>query len=162
MTVKDLLRQNMQSSRDILLAYISDLSDADLLVRSVPQANHIAWQLGHLVVSERGMISSLGQRMQELPAGFEQAHTKETSKATDTSRFARKQQYVELLEQVRQATLSALQATPEADFDKPGPEQMRSYAPTVGSVFALLATHELMHAGQFVPVRRKLGKPVLF
>ena len=26
----------------------------------------------------------------------------------------------------------------------------------------LLGTHWLMHAGQFVPIRRKLGKPPLF
>ncbi len=39
---------------------------------------------------------------------------------------------------------------------------MREYAPTVGVVLMLLATHFLMHAGQFVPIRRKLGKPPLF
>jgi len=39
---------------------------------------------------------------------------------------------------------------------------MREYAPTVASVLMLLGTHWLMHAGQFVPIRRKLGKPALF
>jgi hypothetical protein len=29
-------------------------------------------------------------------------------------------------------------------------------------LFLLLAHHDLMHAGQFTVVRRKLGKPVLF
>jgi hypothetical protein len=27
-------------------------------------------------------------------------------------------------------------------------------------MFILIATHPMMHAGQFVPVRRALGKPV--
>ena len=57
---------------------------------------------------------------------------------------------------------AAVEATPEADFDKPGPESMREYAPTIGAVLMLLATHWLMHAGQFVPIRRKLGKPPIF
>ena len=48
------------------------------------------------------------------------------------------------------------------DLDKPGPESMREYAPTVASVLMLLGSHWLMHAGQFVPIRRKLGKPPLF
>jgi hypothetical protein len=39
---------------------------------------------------------------------------------------------------------------------------MRQYAPTVGIVLMLLGSHGLMHAGQFVPIRRKLGKPPLF
>ena len=42
------------------------------------------------------------------------------------------------------------------------PESMRAYAPTVASVLTLLGTHLLMHAGQFVPIRRKIGKPALF
>jgi hypothetical protein len=33
--------------------------------------------------------------------------------------------------------------------------------PTVGHIYLLIATHQLMHAGQFVPVRRALGKPVV-
>jgi hypothetical protein len=33
--------------------------------------------------------------------------------------------------------------------------------PTMASMFILTATHPLMHAGQFVPVRRALGKPVV-
>jgi hypothetical protein len=38
---------------------------------------------------------------------------------------------------------------------------MARIAPTVGALFLLGANHELMHAGQFVVVRRKLGKPIL-
>ena len=41
-------------------------------------------------------------------------------------------------------------------------EAMRDYAPTVGAVLLLIGNHWMMHAGQFVPVRRKLGRPPLF
>ena len=40
-------------------------------------------------------------------------------------------------------------------------EAMRDYAPTIGAVFNLIGLHAMMHAGQFVPVRRMLGKPIL-
>jgi hypothetical protein len=49
----------------------------------------------------------------------------------------------------------------ESDLDKEGPEAMRSFCPTVGDFFTLIATHPMMHAGQFVIVRRQLGKPIL-
>jgi len=39
---------------------------------------------------------------------------------------------------------------------------MREYAPTVGSALCMLGGHWLMHTGQFVPIRRKLGKAPLF
>ena len=60
-----------------------------------------------------------------------------------------------------EATLAALDAYPESDLDKEAPEEMRSFCPTMGDVFTLIATHPLMHAGQFVIVRRQLGKPIL-
>ena len=49
----------------------------------------------------------------------------------------------------------------DADFDKPSPEDFRSFCPTMGDLFTLIATHPMMHAGQFVIVRRQLGKPIL-
>lgn len=34
-------------------------------------------------------------------------------------------------------------------FDKASPESMQGYAPTVGSVFSLIGSHWMMHAGQW-------------
>jgi hypothetical protein len=39
---------------------------------------------------------------------------------------------------------------------------MREYAPTKAATFMLFGNHLVMHAGQFVPIRRKLGRPPLF
>ncbi len=159
MNAKDAIRNTMDMAQMVTQAYLGDLGDADLLVRPVPNSNHIAWQLGHLVASECEMITSLGHRMPELPAGFAAAHNKEA--ATRDSGFASKQQYLDLMKKVREATLAALAHTPDADFAKPGPESMRSYAPTVGAVFNIIGQHELMHCGQWAIVRRKLNKPVV-
>ena len=62
---------------------------------------------------------------------------------------------------MRAATLAALEEMPDADLDAPSPESFREYFPTVGQMFTLIGTHPMMHAGQFVVVRRQLGKPVL-
>lgn len=162
MNAKHVIRQVIEFCHVVARAYVQDLSDADLLVRSVPGTNHVAWQLGHMISGTRGMIAALGREAPPLPEGFEAAHGKETAASDDPSTFASKDRYLELLEQVKAASLAAVDATPEGDLEKPGPESMREYAPTVASVLTLLGTHLLMHAGQFVPVRRKLGKPALF
>ena len=49
----------------------------------------------------------------------------------------------------------------EEDLGQDGPEPMRSFCPTVGSLFLLIGTHPMMHVGQFVPIRRKLQKPIV-
>jgi hypothetical protein len=162
MTAKNILRQNIEMSHMVTRAYVDDLTDAEFMVRSVPGSNHIAWQLGHVIASTRGMLTGLGRPAPALPDGFEAAYTKETSASDDPAKFLKKAQYLALLEQMKAASLAAIDATPEDGLDKPGPESMREYAPTVGAVLMLLGSHCLMHAGQFVPIRRKLGKPVLF
>ncbi len=161
MTAKDVFTMTIDTAHWITTTYLEDLSDADLLVRPLPGMNPVAWQLGHLICSEHQMVSALGHSMPALPDGFAQAHSKEAAAGNDTSKFAGKSGYVSLMKKMHEATKAALLATADTDLDKPGPEQMRSYAPTVGAVFNIIGTHEFMHHGQIVALRRKLGKPVV-
>ena len=163
MNAKDALRGALKANHDILKMYLADLSDADLLVRPVPNANHIAWQLGHLISAEARFQTMVpGGQPVELPAGFDKQHNKETAAAQAPAGFRTKQEYLDLFDRVRNATMAALDRVADADLDKPIEGQIARLAPNVGALFFLLANHEMMHAGQFTVVRRKLGKPVLF
>jgi hypothetical protein len=161
-TAKNILRGAVEGAHWITRAYVEDLTDAELLVRSVPEANHIAWQLGHAIGGTQEMLAAIGHETFALPDGFVEAYAPATAGSNDPAKFATKAQYLAWMDQAKAASLAAIEATPEADLDKPGPEKMREYAPTVGSVLMLVATHWIMHAGQFVPIRRKLGKKVIF
>ena len=160
MTAKDVIANGINMGHMVLTTYISDLEDADLMVRSVPGVNHIAWQLGHLIVSENKMLTDAGCRMPDLPDGLAESYTKETSSSDDAGKFHTKEQYLTWMAEQREGTLAALAATPDEDLGKATPEFMHEYAPTVGMAFNMIGVHALMHVGQFVPVRRKLGKPV--
>ncbi len=146
----------------IVTNLLADLSDADLLVRPVPGANHIAWQFGHLIVSEMHMVSECvpGAKYPELPAGFAEQHKKE--KSTSDTGFGTKAQYLELFTKVRAATAAAIMNINDADLDKATTGNMAKFVPTIGALLSIAGSHPLMHAGQFSVVRRKLGKPVLF
>jgi hypothetical protein len=115
-----------------------------------------------LINSEVGLISGVcpGQAA-ELPPGFAEQHAKDKCGVDDPAQFRTKQEYLDLFDQVRAGTLAALERLPEADLDKPSPESLRKRFPTVGAVLNLVATHPMMHAGQFVVVRRQLGKPIV-
>jgi DinB family protein len=157
------LRAGILGSQKVVDAYLEDLSDADLLVRPVPGANHIAWQLGHLIGSENGMIEGVKPKsMPALPEGFRQKHNKETVKSDDPKVFLTKAEYLKLMKQQRTATLAALETMSDADLDQPAPEAMRAYVKTVGDVFVMQGNHWMMHAGQWAIIRRKLGRPPLF
>ncbi len=161
MNARDMLGNTLDLAKMITDAYLGDLSDADLLRRPAPGCNHIAWQLGHLIDSGCGMLAGLGKSGPALPAGFAAAHGKDTAGSDDPTKFLSKAEYLRLLDGLRDAARSAIASYSEADLDKPGPESMREYAPTIGTVLNLIGTHEIMHCGQWVPVRRALGKPVV-
>jgi uncharacterized damage-inducible protein DinB len=163
MTSRDAIRAALASTQDILKMYLSDLSDADLLVRPVPNANHIAWQIGHLISAERGICRILpGVAYSELPSGWEEQHDKNTAAQEPPRGFATKAAYLDLFDKTRGATLAALDKMSDADLDRPTEGNMAKFAPTLGALLVLTANHTMMHAGQFTVVRRKLGKPVLF
>jgi uncharacterized damage-inducible protein DinB len=164
MNARDVIKTALDSTKFLLDRYLSDLSDADLLVRPVPGANTIAWQLGHLISSEPYLIRSQlpDTPYPELPAGFAEAHSKEAAASDAPKGFRAKAEYAQLFDKVRAATLAALAKLSDADLARPTQGQMAGFAPTLAAYFILLSNHTLMHAGQFTVLRRKLGKPVLF
>lgn len=162
MNGKDVICETLQLSTFVLKSYVGDLADAELLKRPAPGSNHIAWQLGHLISSECGLLNAIQPgSAPALPAGFAEQHSKENTSSDDPAKFHTKQEYLELMDQVHAAVLKVLEDYPEPDFAKASPEGLRKRFPTIGSLFILIATHPMMHAGQFVPVRRALGKPVV-
>jgi hypothetical protein len=164
MNAKDVVQTALTSTQNLLGWYLSDLADPDLLVRPVPGANHVAWQVGHLLASEIQLVRSQipGAAYPELPAGFAEQHGAKSAANDPPKPLATKAEYLALFNKVREATLAVLAKLPDADLDKPTTGNMARFAPTLGAFFILVANHTLMHAGQFTVVRRKLGKPVLF
>jgi hypothetical protein len=162
MNAKDTLQSMLGSTQHMVEWYISDLSDADLLVRPAPAANHIAWQLGHLIVAEPFLMRTElpDAAYPELPAGFAEQHSKETS--TSDSGFRTKSEYLEWSKKMRGATKAIVDGLADADLDRPSTGRMAKFAPKLADLIILVANHSMMHAGQFTVVRRKLGKPVLF
>jgi uncharacterized damage-inducible protein DinB len=163
MNAKEAIKTSLNSTMSMMKMFLDDLGDADLLVRPVPNANHIAWQLGHLIVAEANISKAIPQaKLAELPADFAAKYTKETCTVDSPTAFHKKTELLAAYDKVRAATLATLDALPDAALDTPVTGSMAAYMPTYGAMFNLLANHTMMHAGQFTVVRRKLGKPVLF
>ena len=163
MDAREAIQSAMTSADMIWKAYVEDLSDEDLLVRPVEGANHIAWQLGHLISSENGMVAQVCPgSMPTLPDGFSEKYTKETSEVDDSEAFHSKDEYLKLFEEQRAGTLAALAKLSADDLSQPAPESLRQMWPSVGAVISMQPTHWVMHAGQWAIIRRKLGRQPLF
>ena len=160
MNTKDAIKQTYEFSQMVLSGYLGDFSDEELLNRPGEGCNHLAWQLGHLINSECNLLNMVAPGAAiDLPEGFADLHGKENCSSDEG--FHSKSEYMELFGKVKEATFAALDGMSDEDLDKPSPEEMRNFCPTAGSMFVLIGTHAMMHAGQIVPIRRKLGKPVV-
>jgi hypothetical protein len=163
MTTKASIKESLRQSENVCNSYLEDLSDADLLARPIPGINHLAWQLGHLIYAENWMIeTTCPGSMPALPAGFKEQHSGDTAGSDDAKAFLTKGKYRELVKEQRKASLAALEKLSDDDLNKPAPESMKWAGDTVMSVFIMVGTHWLMHAGQWAVTRRKLGRKPLF
>ncbi len=160
MDSREAIKLSIGTADFVAMGYLADLTDQDLMLRPHPGCNHINWQIGHLVAAEHDLIEKVASgAMPALPAGFAAKYTKETASSDDPAKFATKDELLRVAKEQRAATLTALSKVSDADLDR---ATGLDYAPTVGAIFALQGSHWLMHCGQWVVVRRSLGKPALF
>src|SRR5437660_1751043 len=103
MKATEAVKLALSSTGDLMGFYLGDLSDADLLMRPVPGANHIAWQIGHLINSEKHLaVEELPDAAYpELPAGFADRHANQNAGAEATQGFATKAEYLDLFNRTR-------------------------------------------------------------
>ena len=59
MNAKDAFRTSMNIADFMMESYLSDVMPDELLVRPAPDANHLAWQLGHLISAERRLVGGI-------------------------------------------------------------------------------------------------------
>lgn len=163
MNARDVLRRGMETTARVWRNYLADMNDSELLVRPVPGANHIAWQLGHLIKSEHQLMEmAVPGSMPPLPEGFAERYTKDTAALDAATAFHTKKELLDAFDQQRAATLKALEQVTEEDLDRPVPGPPNAPWQNVADVFLVQSMHYFMHAGQWVVTRRKLGRPPLF
>jgi hypothetical protein len=156
--IADALRRNL----DMMKATLADFSEAEMMTRPCPGANHPAWQIGHLAASESRMVAAAGGSGPTPPEAFLAKFTKETSVRDDAGFFPKKAEALEQLSKVREGTINWVKGLKEADLARQTPEPMRQFVPTVGHLVLMMPAHVAMHMGQIQVARRKLGKPILF
>jgi hypothetical protein len=163
MNFQDAVRSSFNMADFMVQGYLADITPQELMMRPAPDANHIAWQLGHLIASERHLIeAAVPGSIAKLPDGFVERHTKDFASSDDSADFLSKDEYRRLAAEVRAGTLNALDQLSETDFDKPVAGRVPPFVKRVGDCFVTVGSHWIMHAGQWVVLRRKLGRPRMF
>jgi hypothetical protein len=61
MNAKDAARTTMNTADFMVDSYLSDITPDEMFVRPAPGANHVAWQLGHVISAERRLVNQAGR-----------------------------------------------------------------------------------------------------
>lgn len=163
MNVKDAARLVMEMSDFLKESYLGDLTPEEMMIRPAEDANHVAWQLGHLIAAERMLVEGgVPGSMPPLPDGFAERHSKDTATSDNPADFLTKEEYFKLAKGTRVATLKVLDSVPDEDFDKPVTGRVPPFVKRVGDCFLTVGGHWTMHSGQWAVLRRKLGRPRQF
>lgn len=164
MDFKQSIRSSLEAADVIVQALLADITPQELLLRPAPDANHIAWQLGHLIRAEHALVELAAPgTMPALPTGFKERHTNETAKSDDPATFLAKEEYLRLAKEIRAGTLQVLAKVNDADMDRPvGGPKLPPFIKRAGDAFITIGPHWIGHAGQWTVLRRKLGRPRLF
>ena len=130
MQAKEALKIGLTSTQNLVGWYVGDLTDQELTVRPVPNANNIAWQLGHLIEGEVHLGSALpGATYPELPPSINGQYDKKTATSGPAGGYLTKNQYLELFNQARAATIANVDKLSDADLEKPNTGSMAKFAP---------------------------------
>jgi hypothetical protein len=159
MDARQAIKISIDTGEMIAQSYLGDLTDEDLMRRPHAGCNHLNWQVGHLITAEHDLMEkALPGTMPPLPAGFAEKYAKEKATSDDAAAFVPKAELMRVHAEQLAAIYASLSKISESDLDNPSGFD---FAPTVGAMYALQGCHWLMPAGQWVIVRRPMGRPVV-
>ncbi|WP_197442570.1 DinB family protein [Lignipirellula cremea] len=163
MSIAQQIKHELQLPNFVVDGYLKDLTDEQLMIRPHPKANHIAWQVGHLIASENSLNNMVSpDSMPPLPDGFADRHRKDMASSDNPADFCTRDEYLKVMKEQRAGTFALLDRLSDEELEQPAPAQIQRLGATVGAVIAMQSAHWMMHAGQWVIVRRQLGKEPIF
>lgn len=155
----DLIRDNLEKSRDRVLAKIDAMRD-HCLVRSTPNGGaHTLWVLGHLAYIEglviRGFMLGEPNPLADWEEPFDGAEV-----GDDPALFPPFDQVLTQCRESRESTLTLLDSLTEKDLDRVSSKVPQGFEDTFGTYrhcLQMVADHWYMHRGQLADARRAAG-----
>lgn len=158
MTVKDLVLNQLESSKWLYDKFVEDFTDED--ARFMPKGgNHLNWILAHLAVSEDSITAKLAGKPMQLSEALHKTYAGGTTCRADDGMT--RAEALKLYNESHRRTCAFIKSFDESRLGDKSPEGMPPLFPTVGAVLGLLGTHPFWHFGQLTVIRNLLGKPRL-
>ena len=155
----DLIRDNLQKSRDIALSKIEDMADHGTVFPTANGGSHTLWVLGHLAYIE-GLVTRRFMLGDENPLAHWESTFDGDGVSADTSDYPPFEEVLGHCRGARENTLLLLDSLTEADLDRTSAQCPPGHEATFGTYWRCMqfvADHWYMHRGQLADARRAAG-----
>jgi len=124
-------------------------------------STHIAWQIGHLTVSQYGllMFRVRGRQPEDLllmPSKFRKAYARASTPNPDPTEQPTATELLDHFSRVHERALSELATVDPRQLSDPVDMPYAAYPTKLGAIL-FCPMHEMLHAGQIGVIRRALG-----
>ena len=161
----EIARKQIEFARTYSLSLLDDIDDDQWFLQPNECVSHIAWQVGHLAMSEYMLIMFRLRGKQPddeslISKQFLRQFRKGSMPQPEPHRYPTPAEIRKVFTGVHARVLQELDKHQPNDIDATVIEPYAVYNTKLGSLF-FCSAHEMLHAGQIGLIRRLLGKPTL-
>lgn len=159
--IRDAAVAQIQFARRYTLELLEATPEKDWFVIPDGLPTHIAWQVGHLSVSQYGllMFRIRGRDPDDLdliPSRFRKAYSRQSTPSENTAKQPTAAELLERLAEVHRRSIEEINKTSAETLMEPVDMPYAAYPTKLGAVM-FCPLHEQIHAGQIGLIRRSLG-----
>lgn len=158
--------RHIEFARNYSQSLLEGLSDDDWFWTPDTFTTHIAWQVGHLAMSEYG-LTLFQQRGRDLAVDkdlmsskFRKLFMRGTTPVADREAYPAPSEILATLDRVHEQMRTEIVTFDGAQLDEPLGPPHAAYATRYGALL-FAGDHEMIHSGQIGILRRLMGNPPL-
>lgn len=156
---KDVVLSQFELGQYLIDQFTKDLSDEEFFKVPASGANHAAWIVGHIAVSEDSLTAAIEGKEKSVPDSTADLFKGGSSCAPEASKYPSRKEIETMFQQCRGRTIEALKAFDDKRWNEPSPESFQKWFPTLGVMWALQGSHQYWHIGQLTVCRQAMNKP---
>ena len=158
--------RHIEFARKYSLSLLQDLSDEDWFWSPDQFTTHIAWQAGHLAMSQYGLTlfrqrgRNLDIDKQLMSSKFRKLFMRGTKPVADREAYPDPSEILDALQRVHAQMRKEIVTFDGAQLDEPIDSPHAAFATRYGALL-FAGDHEMIHSGQIGMLRRLIGKEPL-
>ena len=149
---------SLEGARNFTEGLLADFKTPEQWTHQLfPGANHPLWIVGHLSYVDNSYLRRVGSPSAVRKPAYSDLFAKGVKVSGNPGDYPPPEEVLEFARDRRKFLLEDIAGRSEADLAQPLPEGFPPFLPDYGQLYAFLAWHEGMHAGQITVIRRSLG-----